>query len=457
MSLYHGITGQPQNGQTVLGSLHTTADKNTNAVRNIQVTPSRNYAGSFVPTTQESRHSAVYAVPEREGSFLRPHEPPGNQDIYPLNQSWAGISGYGCDQRQPQVLAGYTGADLSTSHQGPSYEPWPLDDRRYYGSTVYSVGVSDANDSFPLFQLQKSQHTNVPAGSSTKDTDWDHILPIASSSNNLPSFAGSRNTAIPHTSASQCEDVACQPFHQENSTSLHVHSPSSAELYPMSWTNEMCNKSRAASGQVRTPPYHSDQPQSTSIHCEPRHPPITRRRYRPLLPKSTVMDPATSTLVQSHEHNGSTRRAKDASSSFNHLTDGCEQHSYHHSPKNSDLSRQKKSPPSHTVSKKTVPSYVALRQEAVDSSLGLTQQTVPKEFMQQNPSTTTNTLQTEFADILHCPQCETPFTGLDRRSNRQRHIRSIHDNPRRFVCPAEGCSKDYSRQDNLSKHHRTSH
>lgn len=64
--------------------------------------------------------------------------------------------------------------------------------------------------------------------------------------------------------------------------------------------------------------------------------------------------------------------------------------------------------------------------------------------------------------VSRCPECTsespTEFHGSyqDRRSNLKRHIQYCH-NQQRFKCPTDGCNKDYSRPDNLTKHRRATH
>lgn len=56
------------------------------------------------------------------------------------------------------------------------------------------------------------------------------------------------------------------------------------------------------------------------------------------------------------------------------------------------------------------------------------------------------------SELLPCPKCPQQFT---RRSNLNKHLRSIHDRERRFQCML--CSRRFKRRDHLVKHVRSVH
>jgi hypothetical protein len=64
----------------------------------------------------------------------------------------------------------------------------------------------------------------------------------------------------------------------------------------------------------------------------------------------------------------------------------------------------------------------------------------------------------------HHEGCSSEFTGKYRRGTLQRHLRLKHmtrqgslEQKRRYCCQAQGCGKDYLRQDALLKHQRSRH
>ncbi|KAI4246245.1 MAG: hypothetical protein L6R42_009964 [Xanthoria sp. 1 TBL-2021] len=61
--------------------------------------------------------------------------------------------------------------------------------------------------------------------------------------------------------------------------------------------------------------------------------------------------------------------------------------------------------------------------------------------------------------VSKCLQCATEFNGSfqDRKANLKRHIQYCHGRPEKFKCPINGCTKEYSRPDNLMKHRRIVH
>ncbi|KAL8784255.1 MAG: hypothetical protein Q9213_004077 [Squamulea squamosa] len=76
---------------------------------------------------------------------------------------------------------------------------------------------------------------------------------------------------------------------------------------------------------------------------------------------------------------------------------------------------------------------------------------------------TANFRDTKTKGTSHCPECSTEFRGSnqDRKQNMKRHREyncSARLGPReRFKCPIEGCGRDYTRPDNLTKHQRQMH
>ncbi|KAL8946802.1 MAG: hypothetical protein Q9222_006850 [Ikaeria aurantiellina] len=102
------------------------------------------------------------------------------------------------------------------------------------------------------------------------------------------------------------------------------------------------------------------------------------------------------------------------------------------------------------------------------TSTGESNRTGPTPPTSTEVSPLSNSAQSTFATFLppqpsqirgitQCPECPTEFTGSfqDRRSNLKRHIKYCHGQQGKFRCP--GCSKEYSRPDNLTKHRRTVH
>ncbi|KAH6878463.1 hypothetical protein BKA58DRAFT_377290 [Alternaria rosae] len=58
---------------------------------------------------------------------------------------------------------------------------------------------------------------------------------------------------------------------------------------------------------------------------------------------------------------------------------------------------------------------------------------------------------------LICPHCGVRFSGTYSRGNLGRHVRHQHARPRKIVCEAPLCLKEFKRQDARLKHYRTSH
>ncbi|KAL8660200.1 MAG: hypothetical protein Q9226_000001 [Calogaya cf. arnoldii] len=74
--------------------------------------------------------------------------------------------------------------------------------------------------------------------------------------------------------------------------------------------------------------------------------------------------------------------------------------------------------------------------------------------------TTSTTNQSRKArGVSNCLQCGTEFNGSfqDRKANLKRHVQYCHGRQEKFKCPINGCTKEYSRPDNLMKHRRFVH
>lgn len=61
--------------------------------------------------------------------------------------------------------------------------------------------------------------------------------------------------------------------------------------------------------------------------------------------------------------------------------------------------------------------------------------------------------------ISRCPLCESKFSGTyqDRKSNLSQHLRCIHEPKNRYKCTISGCDQEYTRPENLIKHHHMRH
>jgi uncharacterized C2H2 Zn-finger protein len=57
----------------------------------------------------------------------------------------------------------------------------------------------------------------------------------------------------------------------------------------------------------------------------------------------------------------------------------------------------------------------------------------------------------------HCDYCNTTFTGIYRRGNLARHMRTRHTHKQMYTCPCPVCGRVYKRSDALRKHIRMSH
>lgn len=57
----------------------------------------------------------------------------------------------------------------------------------------------------------------------------------------------------------------------------------------------------------------------------------------------------------------------------------------------------------------------------------------------------------------YCWICGKPFTGHDRISNRQRHVKFSHGEEDPSICPFPDCGRPFTRPDNIMKHYRTQH
>ncbi|KAL8668397.1 MAG: hypothetical protein Q9168_006973 [Polycauliona sp. 1 TL-2023] len=87
----------------------------------------------------------------------------------------------------------------------------------------------------------------------------------------------------------------------------------------------------------------------------------------------------------------------------------------------------------------------------------------PVSLKQSSFQDTTGTSKSKATGISHCPDCLRAFTGSfqDRKQNLKRHSEfncPARDGPReRFGCSINGCTKEYSRPDNLAKHRQKQH
>ncbi|KAI8969776.1 hypothetical protein BD414DRAFT_502613 [Trametes punicea] len=48
-------------------------------------------------------------------------------------------------------------------------------------------------------------------------------------------------------------------------------------------------------------------------------------------------------------------------------------------------------------------------------------------------------------------------SGWARRNNLDKHIRSVHQGMRPFVCPAGGCARAFSRKHDMQRHFQSNH
>ena len=103
------------------------------------------------------------------------------------------------------------------------------------------------------------------------------------------------------------------------------------------------------------------------------------------------------------------------------------------------------------------PSTRMSKAPAYDSQSAASHRSEASQDRSLSPLSHTSSVHTD--EVVHCELCGEPFTGLDCRSNLNRHMRTSqkHGQGERMKCPVDRCESILGRTDNLKKHMRKVH